>query len=91
MQLSHKCVVKADALVMRATLLSGLERLLKESKLTRAQAAKALGITQARVPDSRALRPDRLTGRAANYGDCEGAFGLNGFVPRLHSESILRR
>jgi predicted XRE-type DNA-binding protein len=36
---------------MRATLLSGLERWLKKSKLTRAQAAKALRITQARVSD----------------------------------------
>ena len=42
---------KADELVMRATLLSGLERWLKKSKLTRAQAAKALRITQARVSD----------------------------------------
>lgn len=42
---------KADELVMRATLLSGLERWLKKSKLTRAQPAKALCITQARVSD----------------------------------------
>jgi predicted XRE-type DNA-binding protein len=42
---------KADELVMRATLLSGLERWLKESKLTQAQAAKALSITRARVSD----------------------------------------
>jgi predicted XRE-type DNA-binding protein len=42
---------KADELVMRATLLSGLERWLEKSKLTRAQAAKALRITQARVSD----------------------------------------
>ena len=42
---------KADELVMRATLLSGLERWLKKSKLTRAQAAKALSITQARVSE----------------------------------------
>jgi predicted XRE-type DNA-binding protein len=42
---------KADELVIRATLLSGLERWLKNSKLTRAQAAKALRITQARVSD----------------------------------------
>jgi len=43
---------KADELVMRATLLSGLERWLKKSKLTRGtQAAKALRITQARVSD----------------------------------------
>ena len=42
---------KADELVMRATLLSGLERWLKTGKLTQAQAAKALCITQARVSD----------------------------------------
>ena len=42
---------KADELVMRATLLSGLEGWLKKSKLTRAQAAKTLRITQARVSD----------------------------------------
>jgi predicted XRE-type DNA-binding protein len=42
---------KADELVMRATLLSGLERWLKKSKLTRTQAAKTLRITQARVSD----------------------------------------
>ena len=33
------------------TLPSGLERWLKKSKLTRAQAARALSITQARVSD----------------------------------------
>jgi predicted XRE-type DNA-binding protein len=44
---------KADELVMRATLLSGLERWLNKSKLTRAQAAKALRITQVRVSDIR--------------------------------------
>lgn len=42
---------KADELVMRATLLSGLERWLLESKLTQAQAAKTLRITQVRVSD----------------------------------------
>ncbi len=42
---------KADELVMRATLLSGLDRWFKKSKLTRAQAAKALRITQARISD----------------------------------------
>lgn len=44
---------KADELVMRATLLNGLERWLKESKLTRTQAAKALSIPQARVSSIR--------------------------------------
>jgi predicted XRE-type DNA-binding protein len=42
---------KADELVMRATLLSGLERWLLESKLTQAQAAKMLKITRVRVSD----------------------------------------
>jgi predicted XRE-type DNA-binding protein len=42
---------KADELVMRSTLLIGLERWLRTSKLTRAQAAKALRVTQARVSD----------------------------------------
>jgi predicted XRE-type DNA-binding protein len=37
---------KADELVMRATLLTGIDRWLTTSKLTRAQAAKALRITQ---------------------------------------------
>jgi predicted XRE-type DNA-binding protein len=40
---------EADELVMRSTLLMGLERWLKESGLTQTKAAKALGITQARV------------------------------------------
>jgi predicted XRE-type DNA-binding protein len=42
---------EADELVMRATLLSGLERWLKKSKLTRVQAARVLSITQVRVSD----------------------------------------
>ena len=42
---------KAAELIMRSTLLIGLERWLKTSKLTRAQAAKALHVTQARVSD----------------------------------------
>jgi len=42
---------EADELVMRSTLLRGLEQWLKESGLTQTQAAKALGITQARVSD----------------------------------------
>ena len=42
---------KADELVMRATLLTGLERWLKTSKLTQARAAKALRITPTRVSD----------------------------------------
>jgi predicted XRE-type DNA-binding protein len=42
---------EADELVMRSTLLRGLEQWLKESGLTQTQAAKLLGITQARVSD----------------------------------------
>ena len=38
---------EADELVMRSTLLRGLEQWLKDSGLTQTQAAKALGITQA--------------------------------------------
>jgi predicted XRE-type DNA-binding protein len=42
---------EADELVMRSTLLRGLEQWLKGSGLTQTQAAKTLGITQARVSD----------------------------------------
>jgi len=42
---------EADELVMRSTLLGGLEHWLEESGLTQTQAAKALGITQVRVSD----------------------------------------
>ena len=42
---------EADELVMRSTLLRALEHWLTESGLTQTQAAKALGITQARVSD----------------------------------------
>jgi predicted XRE-type DNA-binding protein len=42
---------KADELVMRATLLTGLGRWLTTSTLTRAQAANALRIRQSRVSD----------------------------------------
>ena len=52
---------KADELVMRATLLRGLERWLKKSKLTRAQAARALSITQARVSDIKRGRIGQLS------------------------------
>jgi len=46
---------EADELVMRSTLLRGLEQWLKESGLTQTQAAKTLGITQARVSDTSAV------------------------------------
>jgi predicted XRE-type DNA-binding protein len=44
---------EADELVMRSTLLIGLELWLKVSGLTQTEAAKALGITQAQVSDIR--------------------------------------
>jgi predicted XRE-type DNA-binding protein len=48
---------EADELVMRSTLLRGLEYWLEESGLTQTQAAKALGVMQARVSDiKRTLR-----------------------------------
>jgi predicted XRE-type DNA-binding protein len=42
---------EADELVMRSTLLRGLEQWLKQSGLNLTQAATLLGITQARVSD----------------------------------------
>lgn len=42
---------EADELVMRSTLLRGLKHRFEESGLTQTRAAKALGITQARVSD----------------------------------------
>ncbi len=44
-------IAEAGELVMRSTLLRGLEHWFEESGLTQTQAAKALGITQARVSD----------------------------------------
>jgi predicted XRE-type DNA-binding protein len=42
---------EADELVIRSTLFRSLEQWLKESGMTQTQAAKALGVTQARVSD----------------------------------------
>jgi predicted XRE-type DNA-binding protein len=42
---------EAAELTMRSILLRGLEQWLKDAKMTQVQAAKALGITQARVSD----------------------------------------
>jgi predicted XRE-type DNA-binding protein len=42
---------KAAELEMRAQLLMGLERWLENSRMTQAEAAKVLGVTQARVSD----------------------------------------
>jgi predicted XRE-type DNA-binding protein len=52
---------KADELVMRATLFNGIEQWLKESKLTQAQAAKALCITKARVSDIKRRKVGRFS------------------------------
>jgi predicted XRE-type DNA-binding protein len=43
--------LEADELIIRSTLLRGLGHWLKESGLTQTQAAKVLGVTQARVSD----------------------------------------
>ena len=47
---------KAAEMEMRAMLLMGLEHWLEKSRMTQAEAAKVLGVTQARVSD---LRPER--------------------------------
>jgi predicted XRE-type DNA-binding protein len=52
---------EADELVMRSTLLMGLERWLQESGLTQTQAAEALGIRQARLSDIRRGKIGRLS------------------------------
>jgi predicted XRE-type DNA-binding protein len=47
---------EADELVMRSALLRRLEQWLEDSGMTQTQAAKALGITQARVSDIKSSR-----------------------------------
>lgn len=42
---------EAAELEIRSTLLQGLERWLAESRMTQVQAAKVLGVTQARISD----------------------------------------
>ena len=51
---------EAEELVIRSTLLRGLEHWLKESGLTKTRAAKALAITQARVSDIKGAKVGRF-------------------------------
>jgi predicted XRE-type DNA-binding protein len=58
---------------MRAQLLMGLERWLENSRMTQAEAAKVLGVTQARVSDLKRgkinrFRMDLLVRLAARAG-----------------------
>jgi predicted XRE-type DNA-binding protein len=46
---------------MRAMLLMGLEHWLKKSRMTQAEAAKVLGVTQARVSDLKRGKIDRFS------------------------------
>ena len=68
---------EADELVMRSTLLRGLEQWLKESGLTQTQAAKALGITQARVSDIRRGKFRSVQSRHAGSTSIEGRTQAN--------------
>ena len=45
---------------MRAQLLMGLEQWLEKSRMTQAEAAKVLGVTQARVSDLKRGKIDRF-------------------------------
>jgi predicted XRE-type DNA-binding protein len=46
---------------MRAQLLMGLEHWLEKSRMTQAEAAKVLGVTQARVSDLKRGKIDRFS------------------------------
>jgi len=46
---------------MRAKLLMGLEHWLEKSRMTQAEAAKVLGVTQARVSDLKSGKIDRFS------------------------------
>jgi predicted XRE-type DNA-binding protein len=46
---------------MRAQLLMGLEHWLEKSRMTQAEAAKVLGVTQARVSDLKRGKNNRLS------------------------------
>lgn len=64
---------KAAELEMRAQLLMGLERWLEKSRMTQAEAAKVLGLTQERVADLKRgkigrFRMDLLVRLAARAG-----------------------
>jgi predicted XRE-type DNA-binding protein len=52
---------KAAEMEMRAQLLMGLEHWLEKSRMTQAEAAKVLGITQARVSDLKRGKIDRFS------------------------------
>ncbi|MGC2030633.1 MAG: XRE family transcriptional regulator [Steroidobacteraceae bacterium] len=52
---------KAAELKMRAQLLMGLERWMEKSRVTQAQAANVLGVTQARVSDLKRGKINRFS------------------------------
>jgi predicted XRE-type DNA-binding protein len=52
---------KAAEMEMRAQLLIGLEHWLEKSRMTPAEAAKVLGVTQARVSDLKRRKIDRFS------------------------------
>jgi predicted XRE-type DNA-binding protein len=52
---------KAAEMEMRAQLLMGLEQWLEKSRMTQAEAAKVLGVTQARVSDLKRGKIDRFS------------------------------
>jgi predicted XRE-type DNA-binding protein len=52
---------KAAELEMRAQLLMGLEHWLEKTRMTQAEAAKVLGVTQARVSDLKRGKIDRFS------------------------------
>ncbi len=52
---------RAAELEMRARLLMGLERWLKNSRMTQTEAAKVLGMTQARVSDLKRGKINRFS------------------------------
>jgi predicted XRE-type DNA-binding protein len=52
---------KAAEMEMRAQLLMGLEHWLEKSRMTQAEAAKLLGVTQARVSDLKRGKIDRFS------------------------------
>jgi predicted XRE-type DNA-binding protein len=52
---------RAAEMEMRAQLLIGLERWLERSRLTQAEAAKVLGVTQARVSDVKRGKIERFS------------------------------
>jgi predicted XRE-type DNA-binding protein len=52
---------KAAEMEMRSLLLIGLEHWLEKSRMTQAEAAKVLGVTQARVSDLKRGKIDRFS------------------------------